>query len=568
MAKLRSITIENYRSISDPLELYFPDKQPLVIIGENNAGKSNIIKAIDMLFGESWPGTKTLENHEYWQRNPSNKVVIEAKVEEIQTTTKDMDHGWSVDKVSGFYWESTNDETNYNAICNTTGSNKGVITRELQREISSLIVNADHNLTYQLSYASKWTLLSRVMRAFHKELTSDDERVKKLKRLFKDIENTFYEVPEFKDFAANMTNIAGQMIGNMTHGLELDFSSYDPNNFFHSLKVLPCEEGEARTFEELGTGQQQILALTFAHAYSKSFLGENLILILDEPEAHLHPLAQRWLARTIYKMAEDGLQVIITTHSPHFINLNCFEGLCLVRKDKFGTETLQHSAQSLFDHCVKTGADAVKTNINTVVPFYANNAISRILNGFFAKKIVLVEGLTEELALPEYFRKVGLEIEQEGIDVIGVQGKGNIAKWWRLFTLFEIPTFVCFDNDSNNDQDGNRRKDALKSIGIPENEINGLLSEDAWNINDKFCVFGQDFEKTMRASFPDYSSLELEKQEALGSSSKHVVAREVAKAISFDENVMGWSNIQKLANALSNLKFPNDDTDTNNLKAA
>ncbi len=81
------------------------------------------------------------------------------------------------------------------------------------------------------------------------------------------------------------------------------------------------------------------------------------------------------------------------------------------------------------------------------VPFYANNSTSHILSGFFANIIVLVEGLTEELALPIYFEKLGFDPTEFGVEIIGVGGKGSLAKWWRFFTLYQIPTFICFDND-------------------------------------------------------------------------------------------------------------------------
>lgn len=50
MAHLEKLDIDGYRSV-DHVELLFPDTAPLVLIGENNAGKSNIIRALDLLCG-------------------------------------------------------------------------------------------------------------------------------------------------------------------------------------------------------------------------------------------------------------------------------------------------------------------------------------------------------------------------------------------------------------------------------------------------------------------------------------------------------------------------------------
>ena len=45
--------------------------------------------------------------------------------------------------------------------------------------------------------------------------------------------------------------------------------------------------------DELGTGQSQVLALAFAYAYAMAYgQSEGTVLVIDEPEANLHPLAQ------------------------------------------------------------------------------------------------------------------------------------------------------------------------------------------------------------------------------------------------------------------------------------
>lgn len=542
MAKLLSLTIENFRSIAEQVVIRFPENQPVVLIGENNSGKSNIIKSIDILFGELWPGSKGTDDHEHWDRNPSNKICIEASI----TSTTNKTSGYHPESIVGYkYHSTTNKEVPHFCGVKENGDDYKFISKEIRSELSSIVVDPERNLSYQLSYASKWTLLSKVTRAFHSRLISDEEKVKKLKELFKSIKDTFLSVPEFKNFSDNMSTIAGKVISNMTYGLQLDFSAYDPSNYFKTLRVQPSQDGEARTFEELGTGQQQILALAFAHAYSKSFFGGDILLIIEEPEAHLHPLAQKWLAKTINQMARDGLQVIITTHSPHFINLEFIEGIYLVRKDTNSTYVCSKNAKQLYEHCIKTGANLKKTKEETVVPFYANHSTAHILNGYFAKKIVLVEGLTEELSLPIYLEAVGLDITQEGIEIIGVQGKGNLAKWWRLFTLYKIPTFICFDNDVKYDDAGIHRKDSLKAIGIQDEQIQEILKANDWNISDNFCVFGVDFEKTMRDSFPNYEEIEQAKSVELGTTSKHIIARETAKAISRN-NCIGWEMITRL----------------------
>lgn len=552
MPRLKQITIEGFRSIAEQVVIDFPENKPVVLIGENNSGKSNIIRAIELMFGEFHPKYKRLEDYDHYNRDTNNQVVIETTITGLHGTLSNYGKPYNC---SGFKFRSNKGKENdFVGVQSADGAENQYVKGELRDELLCIVVNSEQNLNYQLSYSTKFTLLSKVTKAFHDKLTDDKARVEKLKGFFEEIKNTFMEVKEFNFFSENMSSIANSVLSNMTHALAFDFSAYDPSNYFRTLRVHPTEGGETRAYEELGTGQQQILALSFAHAYAKSFLGQGLIFILDEPEAHLHPLAQKWLAKKMFKMAEDGLQIVLTTHSPYFVDLNYIEGINLIRKDSDTTFNINHNANSLFNHCLKTGSNPHKTKEESIIPFYANNSTSHILSGFFANKIILVEGPTEELALPIYFERLGFDPTEYGIEILGVGGKGNLAKWWRLFTLYQIPTFICFDNDyKKDDEKGFKRKDALKAIGIKDEELDGILGIDTWAISDRFCVFGTDFETTLRTSFADYEDLEKQTIETLGSSSKNLIARETAKLINLHDDSEGKTQMTKLIELIKNL---------------
>src|SRR5882672_9673937 len=85
MPRLKSISIEHFRSIGEiPVEINFPENMPVILIGENNAGKSNIIRAIELMFGEFHPKYKKLDDYDHFERNPLNKIIINAEVREFQ----------------------------------------------------------------------------------------------------------------------------------------------------------------------------------------------------------------------------------------------------------------------------------------------------------------------------------------------------------------------------------------------------------------------------------------------------------------------------------------------------
>lgn len=539
--RIVSLHIEGYRSIAGPIDIKFPQGKPLILLGENNTGKSNIVRALDLVLGEFWPGAHKPEDHEFWGRTPADgEIEIRVRVAGIRGTYNRS--------VRSIVWRHDGKEVQYQAEYDEsdyTGKYSGGVSNEIREQCTVVVIGVERNLDYQMSYRTKWTLLSKLMRKFHQALISDNDRVSALKQKFHEVKAIFQEVEEFANFQETLQLHFDTMLEGMTYSLGIDFSAYDPSNYFRSLRIFPIEDGNVRAFEELGTGQAQLLAFAFAHAYAKAFYG-GIVLVVEEPEAHLHPLAQRWLSRKIHQMAQDGLQVVITTHSPLFIDVMGLPGMVLVRKDEEGgTVVKQISAADLAQHCVLHGAPKHLVNEQTVLPFYAASSTSEILSGLFARKVILVEGPTEQLALPVYLRRVGLDTDRQGIAIIPVFGKGNLARWWRFFSAYDIPTYVIFDNDSKDDKRAIKRIDALRTLGVPVEDVEGYITANEWIIEDTFAVFGVDFETVLKQHFPLYEQMEQRAHATLHTTAKPLVARFVAEHIPGDVS-KGWERIKML----------------------
>lgn len=547
MAIVEKITIRKYRSVCDEVEIRFPRNKPIVLVGENNAGKSNIVKGIELVLGERWPGSHEPEDHEFFNRTRTEPIDISIYFED----TADGRFGryrrvrWCFDP------NSDDDPLFFRGYPGQRGRQSGWVSNDDRDTCMCIVIGSDRNLDYQLSYRSKWTFLSRLMKKFHGALLAQEDTKLELEGIFEEIKDKFYEVEPFARFSQSLQDDFEDLLGSMTHRLQVDFQAYNPVNFFHALELHAVEGDSARTIDELGTGEEQLLAIAFAHAYAQAFHG-GILLIIEEPEAHLHPLMQRWLSRRIHQMAQDGLQIVVTTHSPAFIDILNLDRLILVRKDvqegTGGTQTTQLSREELVQRCVQTGVPAQAVNEDNILPFYSANATQEILEGFFAKSVVLVEGPTESLALPVYLRKAGTDTLEHGIAVISVGGKGNLAKWWRLFTAYGIPTYVIFDNDDRDDGNGNRRRDALRALGIDDADAEHYIAIQEWTtITPTFSVFGQDFEAALRELFDGYEELEDEAQGAIGSSSKPLIARYVARRLDYEQDHQGWSKFEELA---------------------
>jgi putative ATP-dependent endonuclease of OLD family len=250
--RLAHFRVQNYRSIGpEPVTVVMPESGPLVVLGENNAGKSNINRAIEHLFGERWPGTFQPEAHDFHGRD-SDGIAIK-----IDAVTQNVvcDCGGTV-KYIGWDYDANRVEgepciySKRCSSCSKTYMNKGI-----RSQLFGMLVGADRGLGYQLSYSSKFTLLSKLMHRFHGALLSDPTRKETLGKIFGSIVDQFNGVDEFAKFRTVLANMTSELAGTLSYRLDIDFTAYDPSNFFKSLRVHPYFAGEVRSFEELGSGQ-------------------------------------------------------------------------------------------------------------------------------------------------------------------------------------------------------------------------------------------------------------------------------------------------------------------------
>jgi putative ATP-dependent endonuclease of OLD family len=527
MARLSSLTIRNFRSIEGPLRVTFPLNSGVALFGENNTGKSNIVKALSLVLGPSWPSNYDPEDHEFYNRDRNRGIVISAQFDAAAPLGgRYTELAWRFDPTTG--------EPSYLGWPNPFGRPGGGFVSGDDRDTCVCIaLEAERNLKYQLSYGSKYTLLSKLMHKFHKLLNEREDTRDQLEALFAEIKAKFSEIPEFTEFTTHLRTHLGDFIGSMTHHLEVDFEAYNPTNFFHALRLSAQEDGAARTLDEMGTGEEQILAMSFAYAYANAFHG-GIVLVVEEPEAHLHPLAQQWLARKLSIMCQSGLQMLITTHSPHFIDLMALEGLALVFKVQSATRIKQLTPAVFAQKCIELGAPPDRVNPGNILPFYRASATPQILEGLFAKLVLLVEGPTEALSLPVYLDRCGFDHSKNGVAIVPVHGKGSLGKWKRLFAAFDIPVFLVFDNDAHEDRAATKRLDALASLGIAADQAIALAQATGWIVGDEFALFGSDFETVLRAVFEEYSLLEAEAR-VHGIDAKPFIARWVAERLPLEE---------------------------------
>jgi predicted ATPase len=191
-----------------------------------------------------------------------------------------------------------------------------------------------------------------------------------------------------------------------------------------------------------------------------------LLLLIEEPELYLPPQAQRYLYRVLRRFALAGNQVIYSTHSPAFLNVTRMDELVFVeRRVDSGTCALQPAPVSAAeDFRVMTEFDAVRSEL------------------FLARAVVLVEGLTEKLALPFVFSALGHDVDREAVSVVECGGKPNLPFFARICRATGVPFVVVHDSDRQTDG----------GVAPAEQALNALIAETAGE--ERVVVLDPDFE--------------------------------------------------------------------------
>jgi putative ATP-dependent endonuclease of OLD family len=170
-----------------------------------------------------------------------------------------------------------------------------------------------------------------------------------------------------------------------------------------------------------GLGLNNILYISLLLNYFEGRVAEQRtagqLLLVEEPEAHLHPQLQRVLLATLQRKS---VQVFITTHSTHVT-----------------------SGVPLSSHVVLTSTGGPMTGFSkpTAIPALGAGDVAdleRYLDAtrstlLYARKVLLVEGPAEQFVIPPLAKKVlGIDLDEEGIAIVPIFGT-HFASYAKLF---------------------------------------------------------------------------------------------------------------------------------------
>ena len=327
--------------------------------------------------------------------------------------------------------------------------------------------------------------------------------------------------------------------------LEIEFATPTLEVLLSAPKLY-VDDGFRNAVENKGHGLQRAVIFTILRRYAEYMTSapdgkkRNLILAVEEPELYMHPQAQRTIRRVFRKISEGGDQVIFSTHSSLLVDVAYFDEIIRLEislenigSTKTTTSRAWQLPMSKMIEDIETRLPKLKGRVTSesMRDQYSHAYNPRRNEGFFASKIILVEGVTEEYSLPIYADALpNCAFDPQGISVVECGGKGAMDRLFRIFNELHIPCYLLFDYDSGNSNKNitDKSKELLALAGESQYAPQSLL------VADGVACFPKKWEVDLRGEIPDSDTLVAEARKELGLSDdtgKPLIARYVARKL-------------------------------------
>ena len=518
--RISRLVVDNFRSIAR-LDIELP--QVGAIIGPNNAGKSNLLLAIQRILGRDWVRAADFDAEDVYGADPDKDVRIAVTFDPPLTYQRFK--GAPPASIATLSFEYTRykigpqkGQRRLEQMClDAAGKPVSALARapkkgekhqyqvligipsEVREQVPLIFIGTHRSLESHLPGA-RFSLLRQLFEDVNRDFSDPSNTIAlrgpggttvamPRRDRFRELMEAVVSVLRTKSFNDLESSIRRHALSQLgfdpekdTDKLDLVFSPIDSMDFYKALDLQVREGKFTISATNLGEGVQNALVLAILQVFEER-RKRGAILLIEEPEMFLHPQMQRSLAKTLQGIGATN-QVLYTTHSPHFVTIPEYPRVLLVRRGTQGTSVRRSS--------LPLDARRSEKLLKEFDP--ERNEL------FFASRLLLVEGDTEKLALPEYARRLGHDLDRAGTTIVEVGGKRNLMEFAQIAKSFAIPTGVIYDRDSS-DFATDRPAEAEYN-----QTLNALATADG---TAKVWVMEKDYEDTLKKTLGEKAYQEI-----------------------------------------------------------
>jgi putative ATP-dependent endonuclease of OLD family len=472
---LATLKVSNFRKLQN-VELGF---QPglNVLVGSNNVGKTAVVDALRALLAghdEPFPRLHAEDVHRPKVGAPAGDI-------EFQYVFRDLDPDDEADFLAALkpasdgkleahitirYSEA--DKTGRLRANRWCGDHADVgLTTDMMENLRGVYLPPLRDASQGLK-PNRTSQLSRLF-----QLLADDAGREGINDALKKLDE---ELKKHEPVVSTHTAIKSRhdtMLGpQLAQALDLGLSGSDFQRLASRLSLLV----DAFEIEQNGLGFNNLIFMAVVLSeLAKNPDASYRSLIIEEPEAHLHPQLQAVLLgylETIKAVeGEKPVQLFVTSHSPNFASIANLDSLaCLVDT---GT-----SVETFFPRTITFGKGKREK-----LERYLDVTRAEL---FFARRVIFVEGAAELMLVSVLAEKCDYKLREHGVSLISVEGL-NFDSFLPLFgeQALKIPVAVITDADPVDEPEGDGEPQAVypgpgDAVKVSNNTAKMKASEDAF----------------------------------------------------------------------------------------
>ena len=412
---IQKITIKNYRSIK---EVTINLQNYSLFVGANNTGKSNILQAIYLFLDSKGKP----EKEDFCHLVTDNRMQISVFIDDIEIVKE-----WDKNKIS---------------VAKLSPENKEILDQYIPIYIPTIEKIEDTTKTSSTNIFGK--LLQTITESFE-----DYDKYKKIVELVNEI--NIDSTNPIKKLEEELNGVLGtSFTSHLSPSITTNLQALD---LFKSINMqFKDENGKIVDSSSIGSGMQRTLIYNLIMLLNKTSVDKKYILLYDEPEVCLHPSQQKILAYHLKHELSKEMQIILSSHSSIFAISGIDQINSIIRSEftnDVGTKIYQISSLEDIKNIYKSTFTETTEYLD---PYrYINWFNQERGQLFFAKGVLLVEGLTEK-GLFEFLSENHEDwhfLQKNHIYVLDCCGKHEMIRWGEIVKKLNIPFGIISELDNN-----------------------------------------------------------------------------------------------------------------------